>query len=108
MGNGIAVRAPSNRDVGFAKPPKNQTWRIGHVQRRVKRGFIASAGKPVTTGELIRRAYPRQTKFESWQYAQVRQAAERWAKRIGTVGRGGAILWAPYTQHGRDMKNNCQ
>jgi hypothetical protein len=85
-----------NRDIGFANPPKNQRWRIGHVQRQVKRSFVASGGQPLTTGDLIRRAYPRQTKFESWQYAQVRQSAERWAVRMGTASqRGEPVLWKP-------------
>ncbi len=97
--NGVGAngRSPSNKPVGFANPPKNQRWRIGHVQRQIKRSFVAGDGKPLTTGDLIRRAYPRLTKFDSWQYAQVRLSAERWAVRIGTApGRHGAsILWAP-------------
>src|SRR5215472_3103108 len=89
------ARGPSSRGVGFANPPKNQDWRIGHVQRQVRRCFVAAGGRPLTTGELIRWTYPRQTKFESWQYAQARLSAERWAVRVGTAGRGAAILWSP-------------
>jgi hypothetical protein len=80
----------------FPKPPKNQKWRVGRVQRQVRRAFLASNGKPLSTAELIRRAYPRLRKFESWRYRQVREAAERWAVRIGVAGlRGEPVLWMP-------------
>src|SRR5438046_1371516 len=89
-------RRPSTKDVGFAKPPKNQDWRVGHVQRQVRRCLVAADGRPVSTSEMIRWAYPRQTKFESWQYAQARLAAELWADRTGTTRcRGAPILWIP-------------
>jgi hypothetical protein len=42
--------------IGFGKPPKNQRWRIGHVQRQIQRAFIASNGKPLTTSELSEQA----------------------------------------------------
>jgi hypothetical protein len=92
---GYRAREP-DRVIGFGKPPKNQRWRVGHVQRQIKRALIASNGKPLTTSELMRRAYPRLTKYQSWRYRQVREAALRWAVRVGRsgIGTGRPLLWA--------------
>jgi hypothetical protein len=41
---------------------------VGHVERAVLHALIASDGAPVPTSAIIRRAYPRLTKFEIWRY----------------------------------------
>lgn len=76
-------------------PPANHGYRVGHIQRQVRREFILSDGRPLSTGELIRRAYPHLRIFASWHYREVRRAARRWGVPIGG-GRGrNGILWAP-------------
>src|SRR5262249_23195815 len=77
--------------------PLGKTPRIGRIQRAVRRGFIASQGEPLSTSQLVARAYPRLKAFAIWQYAQVRSAAARWCVRIGRVRgrRGIAVLWSP-------------
>jgi hypothetical protein len=77
------------------KPPKNHHYRIGHVQRAIKRAFIISDGKPLTTTELARHVY-RRIAFRPHHQAQIRQSARRWAVRIGTArARGAPVLWMP-------------
>ena len=77
--------------------PAKNPFRIGRIQRQIKRTFIANPGRPLTTSELIRCAYPRLKVFETWRYEQVRVAAERFAVRIGVAKtrRGKPILWLP-------------
>ena len=88
-----------NRSIRRHQPPKwPETHRIGHIQRQVKRAFIASLGRPLSTSQLLIRAYPRQQgPFASWQRRAVRQAADRWAVRAGrsSRGKGTPIMWLP-------------
>ena len=73
--------------------------RFGSVASNVRsrRSFIANPGCPLTTGQLLKRAYPRQQRYQHWQYAQVRLSAERFAQRVGVARdrRGKPVLWAP-------------
>jgi hypothetical protein len=88
-----------SRSIRRPQPPKwPEIHRIGHIQRQVKRAFIASLGRPLSTSQLLIRAYPRQRgPFASWQRRAVRQAAARWAVRIGRSdkGSGTPIMWLP-------------
>ena len=81
---------------GIIIPPQSP-FRVGRIQRAVKRSFIANPGCPLTTGQLLKRAYPRQQRYQHWQYAQVRLSSERFAQRVGVARnqRGKPVLWAP-------------
>jgi hypothetical protein len=78
------------------KPPRNDHYRVGRVQRQIRRAFTALES-PLTTSELLKRCYPRLTQYASWQRRQVREAAARWAVRIGRSDRGSGtpIMWLP-------------
>jgi hypothetical protein len=85
----------STRGNTTLKPPLN---RVGHIQRQVRRAFIACRGSPLSTSELARRCYPRLAGInQSWRWAQIRKAASRWAVRIGRSerGTGRPVIWAP-------------
>ena len=70
--------------------PPQSPFRVGRIQRAVKRAFIAGPDSPLSTVDLIKRAYPRQQRYQHWQYAQVRLSAERFAQRVGVARTGGA------------------
>jgi hypothetical protein len=76
--------------------PPNSPIRVGRVKRAITRAFIA-LGCPISTTELMKRAYPRGYGYESWQYATVRLAARAVARPIGRSerGKGRPWLWAP-------------
>ena len=65
--------------------------------RQIRRAFIVSNGQPLTTGDLMKRCYPRGYDYSSWRYAEVRLAASRYAVRIGRskTSSGRPWLWAP-------------
>jgi hypothetical protein len=73
-------------------------WR-GRVRDRVRTAFIALAGQDVSTGELIRRTWPRKRRFHSAEYTRVRAAAAEIADIVGHQHRGrcsslpGGLLW---------------
>ena len=88
--------------------PPNSPLRIGRVQRQVRRAFIA-LGCPLTTSDLMMRAYPRGYDYSSWRYAEVRLAASRFAVRIGRSGRARADLgYGCRTRHDCDMTTKHQ
>jgi hypothetical protein len=76
-------------------PCKNHSFRVGRVQRQIKRAFIASNGQPLTSTELLRWCWPRERR--RWHYKELMVAASRFARRIGRsqTGSGRAYLWAP-------------
>jgi hypothetical protein len=49
-------------------------WR-GRVRDRVWKAFVALAGQLVSTGELVRRTWPRKRRFHTGEYRRVRAAA---------------------------------
>ena len=73
------------------------TYRIGRLQLCVRRAFIASDGRPLSTGELARRYYKRDD-LQYWHFDNVRRAM-----RSGKIGvragsraaQGRAVLWLP-------------
>jgi hypothetical protein len=83
-------------------------WR-GRVRDRVWKAFVALAGQLVSTGELVRRTWPRKRRFHTGEYRRVRAAAAELADRVGHVHRGrnsqdpGGLLWEPRPQHDRDV-----
>jgi hypothetical protein len=70
--------------------------RLGRIKRQVRRAFIASNGRPLTTGELLPICYPRLTRFQDWHRWSVRRALLPLAIKVGRrMGRGLPFLWAP-------------
>ena len=69
-------------------PPKNHGYRVGRVQRQIRRAFIASNGQPLSTSTLIRWCFPKLKTLPSWHYKSVRVAAARFAKRVGRSENG--------------------
>jgi hypothetical protein len=59
-----------------------RVWR-GRVRDRVGKTFVALAGKVVSTGELVRRTWPRKQRFHREEYKRVRLAAAELADPIG-------------------------
>jgi hypothetical protein len=91
-------RAPKHSNIAERLPKPPEWRRIGHIQRQIRRAFIANGGKPLTTSELAKRCYPRLAGLkQNWRRAQIRLAAERWAVRLGVARhlRGKPIIWAP-------------
>lgn len=69
--------------------------RLGKLQRRIWRAFIAEPSAELSTGDLLAVAFPRLRAGEfkwSHRYA-VRRAAERVAVRVGRC-RPGGLIWA--------------
>ena len=64
--------------------------RLGKIQKRIKRAFIANPDRELTTAELVEWAYPRQHTAEHWQRWNVKRAAAKVARlvRKGAGGRG--------------------
>ena len=58
---------------------------IGRVQRQVRRAFIASGGKYVWFGDLLRRAYPRSKRRSAWRWS-VYRALKRYGEPAGQRG----------------------
>ena len=81
------------------KPLLSPKTRIGRVQLRVRRAFLASPNRELTTRELMewthsRRLYQGQDSHrERHNYCRaIRRAAERYAVRVGRV-RPGGVVW---------------
>ncbi len=69
--------------------------RIGKIELRIRRAFIANLGQPLTTPELARRCY-HVTKLKRWHRYNVRRAASKFAIRVGYGrGPGPPVMWAP-------------
>jgi hypothetical protein len=74
------------------------------VRHRVFRSFIAVAGEAMSTGELIRRVWPRLKRFRTEQYRRVRAAAAEIADVVGYQHRGrcssepGGWIWKLRTE----------
>ena len=69
---------------------------IGRIQRAVRRAFFASFGQPLTSVDILRRAYPRVSPpYPAWRYWNVHRAAAKFAVvvRRGRTRQG--LLWAP-------------
>jgi hypothetical protein len=71
--------------------------RIGRLRRCIKRAFIVSNGEPLTTSEILPRAYPRLTHYPCGLRWGLRLALLREAELIGRMvrRRGRPCLWAP-------------
>jgi hypothetical protein len=71
--------------------------RVGRLRRCIKRAFIVSDGRPLTTSEILARAYPRRTHYPCGLRWRLRLALLREAELIGRTlrGRGRPCLWAP-------------
>ena len=67
--------------------------RVGRVERQVRRAFIAGKGRPLTTIDLMRWAFPRATRYEPWRYWSVHRAAKKFAIKVRRWDKGN--LWVP-------------
>jgi hypothetical protein len=78
--------------------------RIGRLRRCIKRAFIVSNGEPLTTSEILPRAFPRLTHYPCGLRWGLRLALLREAEPIARnrFGRGRPNLWAPKADP-RDM-----
>jgi hypothetical protein len=65
---------------------------LGRLQKATRHAFVYSDARPITTGEILRRAYPRQNRFLHWQYKDARRAALRFATPIGRANSQGRPL----------------
>jgi hypothetical protein len=84
------------RSVAFPNLEKGSSFpRPGRVQRAIRRSFMA--GEPPLTIDLLRRAYPRTTKYECWHYWHIYQSVRRYAVEVGRLRDrpGQPIVWAP-------------
>jgi hypothetical protein len=70
---------------------------IGRLQKMVRRELIIRAGKPATTVDFMKRAFPRLDHYARWNYRAVRRAALRFAIPVGrsSCGKGRAVVWVP-------------
>src|SRR5262245_20667905 len=68
--------------------------RLGRIKRQVRRALVA-AERPLTTGELLPWAYPRQSKFKDWHRWSVRRALLQICAKVGRRGQGRGLpfLW---------------
>jgi hypothetical protein len=71
--------------------------RIGRIRRAVKREFVVGDNAPIVIGSVLRRAYPRLSRFTSWHYLAARRALRQEAIVIARnrFGRGRPCLWVP-------------
>ena len=69
--------------------------KVGRVQLRVRRALLA-AGKPLTSGEMLRTVYPRwhRERYEDWHFSNLRRAAPKFAYVIYRLGKRGKPVWA--------------
>jgi hypothetical protein len=73
--------------------------RVGRLRRCIKRAFIVSNGEPLTTSEIMRRAYPRFRRVPAGYRWGLRRALRQEATAIARMrfGRGRPCLWLPLT-----------
>jgi hypothetical protein len=71
-------------------------FRIGRVQRQVRRALIAK-GAPVSIQDLLAWCYPAAKQHPRWHRTNVHRALPRWAISLGRIPnrRGRPSLWAP-------------
>ena len=89
------------RPTAYAPPPPDNgvskaivTNRLGTIQRRIRRAFIAKSGAHLSTGDLVRWCYPRlKGRALSKRHFCVRRAAERVAVRTGRRVCPGGFVW---------------
>jgi hypothetical protein len=71
--------------------------KLGKLQRRISRAFIAEPGRK-TTAELIEWCYPRTGAMKHCRRFAVRRAAARIADRVGRTNPGG-FIWELKPSH---------
>jgi hypothetical protein len=74
--------------------------RDGRLKRKVRRAFLRSEGKPVTTTELVKQYYWsvnfQGEEIKSWHRTNVSRVADLLAIRIGrATSQGRPIMWSP-------------
>ena len=74
--------------------------RDGRLKRKVRRAFLWSGGKPLTTTELVKHCYWsvnfQGEEIKSWHRTNVSRVADLLAIRIGrATSQGRPIMWSP-------------
>ena len=74
--------------------------RDGRLKRKVRRAFLWSGGKPLTTTELVKQCYWsvnfQGEEIKSWHRTNVSRVADLLAIRIGrATSQGRPIMWSP-------------
>ena len=91
-GGVVMARGPADRRHQLLIAARSP--RVGRIELRVRRAFIANNGHPLSTTELMRRVYPRVVKFKHWHSYSIRRAAPKFAVRVGRRRcRGMPIVW---------------
>jgi hypothetical protein len=69
--------------------------RLGRVKRAARRAFIVSNGEPITSRDVLERAYPRLNRFDGWHRWSAHRALSEFASIVGRnrFGRGRPNLW---------------
>jgi hypothetical protein len=83
--------------------------RDGRLKRKVRRAFLWSGGKPVTTTELVKRCYWsvnfQGEEIKSWHRTNVSRVADLLAIRIGrAMSQGRPIMWSPRPELMQDRR----
>jgi hypothetical protein len=90
--------SPRRLPIGKRRLYWNRPWakaiasipREGRVMRAVRRALIAASGRPLTTRDLLRWAYPKLERFQCWHYWSIYRTAPRYAVKDGRY-------WVPRT-----------
>ena len=83
--------------------------RDGRLKRKVRRAFLWSGGKPVTTTELVKQCYWsvnfQGEEIKSWHRTNVSRVADLLAIRIGrATSQGRPIMWSPRPELMQDRR----
>jgi hypothetical protein len=83
--------------------------RNGRLKRKVRRAFLWSGGKPLTTTELVKRCYWsvnfQGEEIKSWHRTNVSRVADLLAIRIGrATSQGRPIIWSPRPELMQDRR----
>jgi hypothetical protein len=74
----------------YSQPrPGTTGYLVGRLQRQVRWTFIINDGRPITTTQIPKRAYPRQNRYSATLRRSVREAASRYAVPLSAAtGKG--------------------
>lgn len=72
-------------------------YRVGRIQRQIRRAFIAHGGSPLNIGQFLEWAYPASERHPIWHRTNVHRALRRFAVSLGRIPDrpGRPCVWAP-------------
>jgi hypothetical protein len=90
-----AAAMPKARRPWLLKSGKPQ--RIGKIQNRIRRAFVANNGRPLKIRELLDHCYPRTSKPPRWCRWSIHKALPKFGVPLGRIPtqQGRPMLWAP-------------